>query len=186
MLKARMPPQNDDFGPRRDWSDVARRVGADHGSGSHLTATVQQGIARSRQVPPARGLLVGRLEGLSPVHQRRTSLRGTGLRVRPAQRNVSRHLRLDGPPTISTTRTTSRSHLAAVSRSARTPRRGQRVRRAGRWLTLDGQTFTFAQNETYCSRRGRSRPLEKVVTPNDYRGSEFAGACYSPTASGCS
>jgi hypothetical protein len=42
-------------------------------------------------------------------------------------------------------------------------------------LTLEGTTFTFAQNSVRLTRRYNDR-----VGADDYRRREFAGACYSP------
>jgi uncharacterized protein len=46
-------------------------------------------------------------------------------------------------------------------------------------LTLEGQTFTFAQNNVVLAAQ-QIALAGKTVTPDDYRGQEFAGACYSP------
>ncbi len=46
-------------------------------------------------------------------------------------------------------------------------------------LTLDGQTFTFAQNNVVLTEQ-QIALAGKNVAPNDYRTQEFAGACYSP------
>jgi secreted PhoX family phosphatase len=46
-------------------------------------------------------------------------------------------------------------------------------------LTLNGNTFTFAQNNIVLTAQ-QIAIAGKTVTPNDYRGQEFAGACYSP------
>ena len=46
-------------------------------------------------------------------------------------------------------------------------------------LTLEGQTFTFAQNNIVLD-AAQIAAAGKTVAPNDYRTQEFAGACYSP------
>jgi hypothetical protein len=46
-------------------------------------------------------------------------------------------------------------------------------------LTLNGNTFTFAQNNIVLT-ASQIAAAGKTVSPNDYRGQEFAGACYSP------
>ena len=46
-------------------------------------------------------------------------------------------------------------------------------------LTLDGNTFTFAQNNIVLTAQ-QIALAGKTVAPNDYRTQEFAGACYSP------
>ena len=46
-------------------------------------------------------------------------------------------------------------------------------------LTLDGNTFTFAQNNIVLTAQ-QIALAGKTVNPNDYRTQEFAGACYSP------
>ena len=46
-------------------------------------------------------------------------------------------------------------------------------------LTLDGNTFTFAQNDIQFA-ANLIAIAGKTVAPGDYRGQEFAGACDSP------
>ena len=46
-------------------------------------------------------------------------------------------------------------------------------------LTLDGNTFTFAQNDIVLT-ANQIGMAGKTVAPGNYRGQEFAGACYSP------
>ena len=46
-------------------------------------------------------------------------------------------------------------------------------------LTLDGETFTFAQNNINLT-AGQIGGAGKRIAPGDYRQSEWAGACYSP------
>jgi uncharacterized protein len=46
-------------------------------------------------------------------------------------------------------------------------------------LTLEGQTFTFAQNNVVLT-QAQLTEAGKTVAPNDYRTNEFAGTCYSP------
>jgi secreted PhoX family phosphatase len=46
-------------------------------------------------------------------------------------------------------------------------------------LTLEGQTFTFAQNNVVLTEQ-QLMEAGKSVAPNDYRTTEFAGASYSP------
>ena len=46
-------------------------------------------------------------------------------------------------------------------------------------LTLDGDTFTFAQNNVDLT-ANRIGIAGKNVAPGNYIGQEFAGACYSP------
>ena len=46
-------------------------------------------------------------------------------------------------------------------------------------LTLDGNTFTFAQNNVNLT-ANQIGIAGKTVAPGNYLGQEFAGACYSP------
>ena len=46
-------------------------------------------------------------------------------------------------------------------------------------LTLDGNTFNFCQNDIQLT-ANLIAIAGKTVAPGDYRGQEFAGACYSP------
>ena len=46
-------------------------------------------------------------------------------------------------------------------------------------LTLEGNTFTFAQNNINLTAE-EIAAADKIIAPGDYRQSEWAGACYSP------
>jgi len=46
-------------------------------------------------------------------------------------------------------------------------------------LTLEGNTFTFGQNNINLTAE-QIAGADKTIAPNDYRQSEWAGACYSP------
>jgi secreted PhoX family phosphatase len=181
VMKALNGPANDDFGPLSvvgqtwnvEWVEITDPEAT-------TTSTVQQGIAQG-------GAKFRRLEGCWWGDMKGYFLSTNGGPVSEGQvfeyDSVNETLKLiyaspaagdlDNPDNITVT---PRGGLLLCEDAAGGVNiSGERM--IG--LTLDGQTFTFGQNNVVLT-AAQIAAAGKGVSPGDYRGQEFAGACYSP------
>jgi hypothetical protein len=181
MLKALDGPARDDFGPlgeigqtwHVEWVPIADPEAI-------LTATVQQGIAQGgARFRRLEGCWWGDSKGYFLSTNGGPASEGQVFEYDPHNETITLIYAstnaddLDNPDNI--TVTPRGGLLLCEDAAGQANVFGERL--VG--LTLDGQTFTFAQNNIVLTQR-EIDAAGKIVTPNDYRGSEFAGACYSP------
>ena len=181
MMKATNGPTNNDFGPvsnvGQTWNVEWVRI---NDAEATTTSTVQQGISQG-------GAKFRRLEGCWWGDMKGYFLSTNGGPVSEGQvfeyDPINETLKLiyvspnandlDNPDNITVT---PRGGLLLCEDAAS----GVNIvgeRMVG--LTLDGNTFTFAQNNIVLT-ASQIAGAGKSVSPGDFRGQEFAGACYSP------
>jgi secreted PhoX family phosphatase len=178
MMKALLGPPGDDFGPLStigqtwhvEWVRIADPEAA-------TTSTVQQGIAQG-------GAKFRRLEGCWWGDTRGYFLSTNGGAVSEGQvfeydpLNETLKLIYSSP---------SGNDVNNPDNITVTPRGGLLLCEDGGFasgerlvgLTLDGNTFTFSQNNIILTAE-QIEEAGKSVSPGSYLGQEFAGACYSP------